>query len=98
MGQRQLFAPQRNVVIGDEVDVDDAGSPPLGGYAAEVDLERLHALEQRHGSEAGQAEGAGVDEPVLICLAPRGGAVEAGDAGELDPRLTGDRAERAAEA
>ena len=80
MGQRQLFAPERNVVIGDEVDVDDARSPPLGGYAAEVDLERLHALEQRLGSQAGQAEGAGVDEPVLIGLAPRGGAVEAGDA------------------
>ena len=39
------------------------------------------------GAEAGEAEGAGVDEPVLIGLAPRGGAVEAGDGGELDPRL-----------
>ena len=50
------------------------------------------------GASRVKAEGAGVHEPVLIGLAPWGGAVEAGDRGELDPRLAGERAERAAQA
>ena len=82
MGQRQPFGVQRNIVIGDEVDVDDARPPALGGRAAELDLERLDPFEQRLRLKAGQAEGAGVDEPVLIGLAPGRGAVEAGDGGE----------------
>ena len=98
MRQRQLFAIQRNLVIVDEVDVDDAGSPALGGYATKLDLERLDPLEQRLRREAGEAKRASIDEPVLIGLAPRGGAVEARDGGELKSRLAGDRPERPTQA
>ena len=40
MGQRQPFGLERDVVIGDEVDVDDPRPPPLRGLAAELDLQR----------------------------------------------------------
>ena len=40
MGQGQPFGLERHVVVGDEVDVDDARPPSLRGLAAELDLER----------------------------------------------------------
>ena len=66
--------------------------------AAELDLEPLDAFEQRLGLEARPAERAGVDEPVLVGLAPGRGAVEAGDRGQFDLRLARDRAQRPAQA
>src|SRR6185312_244087 len=41
---------------------------------------------------------AGVDEPFLVGLSPRGGAVEAGDGGEFDLRLARERAQSPAQA
>ena len=70
MGQRQPFGLEGHVAVGDEVDVDDPRPPSLRRLAAELDLERLDAFEQRLGLEARPAESAGVDEPVLVGLAP----------------------------
>ena len=72
MGQGQRFGLERNLVVGDEVDVDDPRAPPFRTLPAELDLEPLDALEKRLGPEARPAEGAGVDEPVLVGLAPGG--------------------------
>ena len=70
MGQGQPFGLERDVIIGDEVDVDDPRPPPLRRLAAELDLQPLDAFEQRLGLEIRPAERAGVDEPVLVGLAP----------------------------
>src|ERR1700684_1727888 len=49
MGQGQPFGLERNVVVGDEVDVDDPRPPTLRRLSAELDLELLDAVEQRLG-------------------------------------------------
>ena len=98
MGQRQPFGLERKLVVGDEIDVDDPRPPSLRRRAAELDLQRLDAFEQRLRLEARPAESAGVDEPVLVGLAPGRRAVEAGDRGQFDLRLARNRAQRPAQA
>ena len=48
-GKRQPIGRQRDVVIVDDVDVDHARAPALGGNPAEFDLEPLDPDEQRLG-------------------------------------------------
>src|ERR1700733_2135083 len=98
MRQGQPFGLERHLVVRNEVDIDDARPPSYRGLAAELDLQPFDALEQRLGLEARPAERAGVDEPVLVRLAPGRGAVEAGNRRQFDPRLACDRAPRPAQA
>src|SRR5271166_3684616 len=79
VGQLEPRRVAREVAISDDVDIDDARAPSLPGRAAELDLERLDPIEQRLRREAGPGQRAGVDEPVLVGLAPGRGAVEARD-------------------
>ena len=72
MGQRQPFGLQRDVAVSYEVDVDDPWPPSLRRRAAEFDLQRLDAFEQRLGLEGRPAKRTGVDEPVLVSSAPGG--------------------------
>ena len=55
MGQGQPIGRQRDVVIVDDVDVDHARAPALGGNPAELDLEPLDPVEQRLGRESWSA-------------------------------------------
>ena len=71
------------------------GPQPLARFAAELDLKRLHPVEQRLRREIGAGQRAGVNEPVLIGLPPGRRAVETRNGGELDPRLAPERTERA---
>ena len=78
MRQRQLRLVDRHVVIGDQIEIQRAWAPaPLGcPVAAEPVFNLVQREQQRMRVEAGLDFDAGIDEAVLLLIAPgRGGIV-----------------------
>ncbi len=82
MRQLQPAAGLRHALIGQHVDIDGARSPALLALALHVALDAEAGVEQRLGGKRRLHQRAGVEEPVLVGLAPRRRAIEPRDGGD----------------
>jgi len=72
MRQRKVGLLQADVVIGDHVEIERARAPAslLGSHAAEFLLDFLQHEQERVRIETGLDLDAGVDEGILVLVAP----------------------------
>src|SRR6478752_9570565 len=85
MRQHEVRLVQNAVAVDEKIEIDDPRAPLLGGRTTHAPLDVLAAAEQIARGELRFHRNAGVDEPILIELAPgvRGKVARAGDEADV---------------